>query len=298
VNPLIAALLGAAAALLAVALVAGLRRSRRPHPPDVAAVASDPARAIENDVSQLASVAAHDLAEPLRIVVGFADLLAEGDGGTLTPQGRTYVAAIGRAAHRMELVFDALLRYWHIDNPEEGLERIALDDLLNEALDALSARIAEAGAIVTRGPLPVVEALPWQLVQVFQNLLANAIKFNEADRPVIHVSAEQDGSVWRISVADNGIGIAAADARRIFDMFQRLDRQRYPGTGLGLAIVRRIVERHGGDISVSSAPGRGSTFVFGLPTVRRRRTDAPGARTYSSAEVPAPVRVRVGSSGR
>lgn len=138
---------------------------------------------------------------------------------------------------------------------------------LDLALKNLATSIGEAGAEVSRGSLPTVKGIPAQIALVFQNLVANAIKFRHGDRPVrIHVAAEPRGGEWEFRVEDNGIGIESQYFERIFVIFQRLHtRREYPGTGIGLALCKRIVERHGGRIWLESTPGQGTTFRFTLP---------------------------------
>ena len=149
-------------------------------------------------------------------------------------------------------------------------------------LDNLQVAIGESGAVVTHDPLPVVMADPTQLSQLFQNLIGNALKFRGERPPEIHVGAEQQGEEWLFWVRDNGIGIEAQYAERIFVIFQRLHtRDEYPGTGIGLAICKRIVERHGGRIWVESEPGEGSSFFFTIPGWEVTRHESHGKRqTY------------------
>jgi len=169
-------------------------------------------------------------------------------------------------AVRMERLIRDMLAYSVAGSTGLHREAVASDDALAEALASLQAGIADAGAIVTRDPLPVVEADRGQLVQLFQNLVGNAVKFRGERPPRIHVSARRDGEQWLFSVRDNGIGIDPRFADRVFTMFQRVNaREKYDGSGIGLALCKRIVERHGGRISFESQPGRGSTFYFSLP---------------------------------
>ena len=138
--------------------------------------------------------------------------------------------------------------------------------MLQGALADLRAAIAESQAVVTHDPLPTVMADPFQMGQVFQNLIGNAIKYRGSRKPEVHIRAEQRDGEWRFSVRDNGIGIAPQHHERIFGVFQRLHtREEYPGTGIGLALCEKIVERHGGRIWVESQPGKGSTFFLTLP---------------------------------
>jgi signal transduction histidine kinase len=146
---------------------------------------------------------------------------------------------------------------------------VSVTEVLDAALENLAATRAESGAVVHRGDLPPqVVADPGQLTQLFQNLLANAIRFRGEAAPEITVSAQRDGACWKFSVADNGVGIEERFLERIFVIFQRLHGRERPGTGIGLAICRKIVDRHGGRIWVDSRPGKGSTFHFTLPVSR------------------------------
>jgi light-regulated signal transduction histidine kinase (bacteriophytochrome) len=157
------------------------------------------------------------------------------------------------------------LEYSRVGSRGRPLEPTAAEAVLEEATASLQQAIAETGARLTHDPLPMVLADAGQLAQLFQNLIANAIKFRGQAAPEIHVWAERDGSQWRLAVRDNGIGIEHSYRDRIFLIFQRLHtRQQYAGTGIGLAICKRIVERHGGRIWVESQPGVGSTFFFTL----------------------------------
>ena len=140
------------------------------------------------------------------------------------------------------------------------------EDVVDTAIGNLSAMLAESGGEVTRGALPTVKGDKPQLVQLFQNLIGNGIKFHGEDRPRVHVSAERKGEEWEFAVRDNGIGIAAEFYQRIFIIFRRLEpAEEYAGTGIGLALCKKIVERHGGGIWVESEAGEGSTFRFTLP---------------------------------
>jgi light-regulated signal transduction histidine kinase (bacteriophytochrome) len=142
--------------------------------------------------------------------------------------------------------------------------------VVSSVLAALRSTIEESHTSVTCDPLPVVTADKTQLVQVFQNLVANAVKFHDSSHPHVHVSATKDAGDWTFSVRDDGIGIAPEFLERVFVIFQRLhSRDKYPGTGIGLAICKRIVERHGGRIWAESRPGEGSTFFFTIPDTMR-----------------------------
>jgi light-regulated signal transduction histidine kinase (bacteriophytochrome) len=147
----------------------------------------------------------------------------------------------------------------------------------------LKIAIEESGAVVTHDPMPVVQGDPTQLVQVFQNLVGNAIKFRGKEPPRVDVSVRRNGGDWQLAIRDNGIGVDGQYAERIFIIFQRLHGREYPGTGIGLPISRKIVERLGGRMWVESAPGIGSTFYFTLPRLRDR--DPAGAPKISSSRV-------------
>ena len=218
------------------------------------------------DLEQFASIASHDLQEPLRMVASYTQLLAERYEGQLDEKAGKYIAYAVEGAIRMQRLVNDLLTYSRVSTRGNPLETTDSHSILGQAISNLAAMIEESKAIVTNEELPMVRADVSQLVQVFQNLLANAIKFRGGDFPHVHVSVRDEGREWVFSVRDNGIGIDRQYAERIFVIFQRLHtRQEYPGTGIGLAVCKRIVERHGGKIWVESEPGKGSTFFFTVP---------------------------------
>jgi PAS domain S-box-containing protein len=224
------------------------------------------------DLAQFASVASHDLQEPLRMIAGYAGLLGRRYGDRLDAEAAGLLSTIGENAARMtDLVRDllALSRAGSTRVPPAPADSAALCD---RAISNLGTLLAERQAVVTRDPLPVVVGVPTQIVQVFQNLIGNAVKFHGERRPRVHVSAaiRQEEAVF--SVRDEGIGIDPASLEEIFQAFRRLHaRDEYPGSGLGLAICRRIVERQGGRIWAESEPGQGSTFSFTLPLAAGQR---------------------------
>ena len=171
----------------------------------------------------------------------------------------------------MQALINDLLAYSRVGSRGESFGPTDLNVVLERVLVNLGPAIEDAGAQVTHGPLPSVVADAVQLGQVFQNLIANGIKFRRpGETPAVHVSASREREDWVFSVADNGIGIAPEFAERIFVLFQRLHkRDEYPGTGIGLAISKKIVERHGGRIWLESAHGGGTTFRFSIPLVHR-----------------------------
>jgi light-regulated signal transduction histidine kinase (bacteriophytochrome) len=182
----------------------------------------------------------------------------------------------------MQRLIHDLLTYSRVGSTGKELTATCSELALQRTLDVLSGAIADSGAIVTHDPLPAVLADELQLLQLFQNLLGNAIKYQRTGGvPRVHISARRDGhSRWLFSVSDNGLGIDPQYFARIFGMFQRLHkREEFDGTGIGLAICKKIVERHGGNISVDSLPGRGSTFSFSLAgadhTVAGNTTEKP-----------------------
>lgn len=218
------------------------------------------------ELEQFAYVASHDLQEPLRMISSYTQLLAERYQDRLDDKARQYIRYAVDGAVRMQRLINDLLLYSRVHS--RGAAPVATDAhaVLGEALVNLSTAIAESGALVTNGDLPTVRADPTQLLQLFQNLIGNAIKFRGPASPRVQVSARDVGHEWLFSVRDNGIGIDPQYAGRLFVIFQRLHtREEYPGTGIGLALCRRVVERHGGRIWFESEPGKGSTFFFTFP---------------------------------
>jgi light-regulated signal transduction histidine kinase (bacteriophytochrome) len=166
----------------------------------------------------------------------------------------------------MQRLIDDLLAYARLENAGRPSIPVKVSEALHDTLSDMRVFIQEHGAQVVHARLPSVLVDSVQLAQLLQNLIHNAIKFRRDESPQIEVSAERDGPMWRIMVRDNGIGIDKRYHERIFQMFQRLnERSKYEGNGIGLATVKKIVERHGGTIGVSSVPGQGSTFYFTLP---------------------------------
>lgn len=222
--------------------------------------------ASNRELEQFAYVAAHDLQEPLRTLSNFCGLLKKRNADQLDDAGKEYLQFILSAAARALELIEDLLRFSRVGNDAVDAQPVDCAAAVRAALAALNAAITQSGAEVFYADLPVVNGDLGQLTQLFQNLLGNAIKFRGEAPPRINIFAEEQPSVWKVSVMDNGIGIRPEYYNRIFTIFQRLHtRENYPGTGIGLAICKKIVERHGGEIGVVSQPGEGSTFYFTLP---------------------------------
>jgi PAS domain S-box-containing protein len=218
------------------------------------------------ELEQFAYIASHDLQEPLRMVASYTQLIGRRYKGKLDSDADEFIAFAVDGASRMQRLIMDLLTYSRVGTKETVLRDISGDEALRQALFNLRGAIEESGAQVTCDPLPMVSADETQLVQLFQNLIGNAIKYQNRGSPTVHVSAARDGiAKWNFSVKDNGLGIEPQYFERVFGMFQRLHkREEFTGTGMGLAICKKIVERHGGSISVESQLGQGSTFCFVL----------------------------------
>jgi light-regulated signal transduction histidine kinase (bacteriophytochrome) len=218
------------------------------------------------DLEQFAYVASHDLQEPLRMVATYTQLLAERYRGKLDSDADKYIHYAVDGALRMQKLVQDLLAFSRVGRHGLALENTDCNVALQVALKNLEAAIQESGAMVEQAQLPVLVADRSQMVQVFQNLIGNAIKFRGSEPPLIRVSAELIGKEWVFSVADNGIGIAPEHGDSVFVVFRRLHtRAEYPGNGIGLSICKKIVEQHGGRIWVESEVGHGSSFRFALP---------------------------------
>lgn len=203
------------------------------------------------------------------MVKSYVELLAERYHGKLDPEADEFITYALEGATRMEGLIRDLLHYSRVGTQKKELAQINCTALVEQVLHTLQPSITESEASVTYDPLPTVLADDSQLGQVFQNLISNALKFHGPDAPRIHIAAELRDKEWMFAVRDNGIGIDAKFAERIFVIFQRLHtRREYPGTGLGLAICKKIIENHGGRIWVESQPSQGATFYFTLPTTQ------------------------------
>ena len=224
---------------------------------------------LNGELEQFASVAAHDLQEPLRKLVSFSELLEEDLGSSLTEEAGQDLYYIKDSARRMQGLVSDLLRLSQAGSGPLKLEEVSLQECVHQALEALSLRIEETQADVSMDPLPFVQGDATLLVQLFQNLIGNALKFVGDRKPNIRVTCIHDGERTVLGVRDNGIGMEPDYAERIFAPFERLHgRSEYEGTGIGLAISRKVVERHGGEIWVDAALGKGCHFRFVLDSAR------------------------------
>jgi len=223
-------------------------------------------RRTNDQLEQFAYVASHDLQEPLRMVASFTQLLAKRYKGQLDADADEFIAYAVDGCNRMQALIRGLLAYSRSGSDSPTLQEISSEHSLNEALAGLRSTIDESGAIVTHDPLPAITVDGTQLIQVFQNLVGNAIKYRSGAVPKVHVSARKEAHEWIFSVRDNGLGIAPQYFEKIFVLFQRLHgRNEFNGTGIGLAICKKIMEQLGGRIWVESQPDEGSTFHFSLP---------------------------------
>jgi light-regulated signal transduction histidine kinase (bacteriophytochrome) len=220
------------------------------------------------ELERFAYLASHDLREPLRMVSSFTTLLAKRYQGKLGADADDFIRYTIEGVERMEQLIQEVLAYSRVGAPGQQPRRTDLNLLLNRAIENLKTAIEENRAVVTYDPMPTIKVYETELFQLFQNLLANAIKFHGEKPPRVHVWAERKVlpmQEWLFAVQDNGIGIEPEYAERIFDVFKRLHgRDEYPGTGVGLAICKKVVEHHGGRIWVDSKPQQGSTFYFTL----------------------------------
>ncbi len=219
------------------------------------------------ELEQFAYVASHDLQEPLRMVASYVQLLERRYKGKLDSDADEFIGYAVDGANRMRNLIDDLLTYSRVSRLGKPFEPTDLESTLGIVLENLRASIADNCAVVTHDKLPVVTADSGQMVQIFQNLIGNSIKFHGKEPPRVHVSVKSQGDCYQFAVSDNGIGIDPQYFDRLFRIFQRLhSKQEYPGSGIGLVICKKIVERHGGRIWIESQLGKGSTVYF---TIRK-----------------------------
>jgi len=219
------------------------------------------------ELRQFAYVASHDLQEPLRTITSFTQLIERRYKDKLDSDADEFIEYIVDAAKRMQTLINDLLNYSRVATKKKEIELIDIEEVFNSVLNNLNTAIYENDAEITYENLPKIMAEPGQMIQLFQNLIGNAIKFRKLEiPPKIHIKAHKDKNEYIFSVADNGIGMEPQYAERIFTIFQRLHtKEEYEGTGIGLAISKRVVELHGGRIWVESELGKGSTFYFTIP---------------------------------
>lgn len=217
-------------------------------------------------LEQFAYVISHDLQEPLRMVAAYTQLLREAYEGKLDENADKYIGFASGGARRMQELINALLDYSRVTTRGDELQLVALDQITSEALENLGLAITESHAEIVREPLPKVMGDRHQLVRLVQNLVGNALKFHEPERPPrVRIGARREGRTLHLTIADQGIGIDPRHHARIFEIFRRIHPKRFAGTGIGLAICQRVAERHGGSIGVTSELGKGSTFTVTLP---------------------------------
>lgn len=219
-----------------------------------------------NELEQFAYIASHDLQEPLRMVSSFTQLLERKYKDKLDEDAQEYIRFAVDGAKRMQTLINDLLTYSRVTTQGKEFVKLDLNDIVKRALFNLEIAIEENDAVIEVDELPEIYADGFQMVQLFQNLIGNAIKYRSKEPPHVCITAQKDDGDWVFKVSDNGIGIAHKYYERIFTIFQRLHEIHvYSGTGVGLAICKKIVERHGGFIWVNSDYGKGSTFYFSIP---------------------------------
>ena len=227
-------------------------------------------RRLNEDLNQFAFAASHDLQEPLRMITSYSQLLIRGYRGQLGGEASVCMDFIAKGTGQMRDLLRDLLAYTGANGDEQQLAgSVDLNEIFDRVKQNLKAAIDESGAVVTSGPLPTIRGQEARMVQLFQNLIGNGIKYRGEPLPRIHVSAEELNGECRYAVADNGMGIDPEYHRKIFGVFKRLHGKSIPGTGIGLAICQRVVERCGGSIWVESQVGQGAKFYFTLPECGR-----------------------------
>jgi signal transduction histidine kinase len=215
------------------------------------------------ELSQFAYMASHDLQEPLRMVASYMQLLQKRYGEKLDPTAREFIEYAVDGTKRMKLLIDDLLEYSRIGTRGHEFEKTSISSVVTEVISNLHTLITETGARIEHAGLPEIHADRMQMIQLFQNLISNSLKFRSTAPPQIWIDYKRKKTEHMFSVRDNGIGISREYWNRIFVIFQRLhSREEYPGTGIGLAICKKIIERHEGRIWLESEPGKGSVFYF------------------------------------
>lgn len=225
------------------------------------------------DLQQFAYVCSHDLQEPLRVISNYTQLLARRyTGRVLDESANEFIEFTVDATRRMQELIDDLLLYSRVDTKGQEFTDTDCSKVVELAVANLKVAIQESAAQINCNTLPTIKGDSSQLLQLFQNLISNAIKFRSKQPPVIQISAEDTGSSWTITVSDNGLGFDMKYLDRIFIIFQRLHtKEMYPGSGIGLAVCKKIVERHGGRLWADSEPGKGASFHFSMPKIGAQR---------------------------
>lgn len=229
------------------------------------------------ELQHFANILAHDLGAPLRTIRGFAELIKDGCQDALSEECQQHLRFIFDSARRMDLLIEDLLKYVRIENHAVSFDDVNCDKILKQVLENLHAAISDNNAEITSDPMPTIHANGTQMIQLFQNLIDNAIKYSSAEPLREHISAKQEGDNWEFTFRDNGIGIDDKYQDKIFDVFRRLHSDEViPGTGIGLATCKAIVERHGGRIWVESEKGKGSVFHFTIATTSPNEDSTAG----------------------
>jgi PAS domain S-box-containing protein len=243
-------------------------RNYKDHLEELVAARTAALAASNAELERFAYISSHDLQEPLRMVTCYLQLLEKRYKDKLDDDANDFINFAVDGAKRMKTLINDLLSYSRVGTKGRKFEPINCEQVVKDALDNLAIAIKESGARITYDFLPTVMGDATQLVQLFQNLIGNAVKFRGTRQPEILIRTEEKNGFWKFSVHDNGIGIKQEHFGLIFQVFQRLHgRDEYPGNGIGLAICKKIVERHGGTIEVESVPGVGSTFIFTINTM-------------------------------
>jgi light-regulated signal transduction histidine kinase (bacteriophytochrome) len=219
------------------------------------------------ELERFAYVASHDLQEPLRMVSSFLHLIEKKMEPRLDAATSQYISFAVDGAERMKALIQDLLEYSRVGTNKDSFRDVDCNEIVRTVTSYFNLPVSESNArIITIGRLPVIKAVPAQLLQLFQNLVGNALKYRSELPPEIEIRCADSGGFWRFTVKDNGIGIDPRFYEKIFIIFQRLhNKTEYSGTGIGLSICKKIVEKHGGTIGVESEPGKGSTFYFTIP---------------------------------
>jgi light-regulated signal transduction histidine kinase (bacteriophytochrome) len=224
------------------------------------------------ELERFAYVASHDLQEPLRMVSSFLQLLQKRYNEKLDAKANEYIHFAVDGAERMKTLILDLLKFSRVNSSKEEHEPVDLNEVCNNILVTYKQTIDKGNASINVHPLPIISGGKTELIQLFQNLIGNALKYKGQSPPIINVGAKETESFWEFYISDNGIGIEPRFFNKIFIIFQRLHhKNEYSGTGIGLAICKKIVERHGGSIWVDSLPGKGSTFYFTLPKILQEK---------------------------